>query len=146
MELLERESPLEVLANSLREAAAGRGRIALVSGEAGIGKTALVEGLLAAHRADARLLIGRCDALFTPQPLGPLHEVALQTEGVLLQLVRAAEGRLAIFGALLRELQASEAPTVLIFEDVHWADEATLDLLKYVGRRIRTVPGLIVLT
>ena len=146
MELLERESPLEVLANALGEAAAGRGRIALVSGEAGIGKTALVEGFLAAHRAEARLLVGRCDALFTPQPLGPLHDIALQSNGALLELLHSAAGRLAIFGTLLRELQGGERPTVLAFEDVHWADAATLDLLKYLGRRVRAAPALIVLT
>ena len=146
MELLERDAPLRSLAGSLREAAAGEGRIALVYGEAGIGKTCLVEGFLAAHRAQARTLLGRCDALFTPQPLGPLHDIALQTEGPLLQLMRSAADRFAIFGALLHELQGGEKPTVLVFEDVHWADAATLDLLKYLGRRIRGTATLIVLT
>ena len=69
MELLERDPALQALANALREAAAGEGRITLVSGEAGIGKTSLVEGFLATHRAEARTLLGRCDSLFTPQPL-----------------------------------------------------------------------------
>ena len=115
-------------------------------GEAGIGKTALVEGFLAAHRAEARTLLGRCDALFTPQPLGPLHDIALQTDGALLQLMQSAADRFAIFGALLHELQGGEKPTMLVFEDVHWADAATLDLLKYLGRRIRGTATLIVLT
>ena len=146
MELLERESSLSNLADALCEAAAGEGRIALVYGEAGIGKTCLVEGFLAAHRAEARTLLGRCDALFTPQPLGPLDDISLQTEGSLLQLMRSAADRIAIFGALLHELQVGEKPTVLVFEDVHWADAATLDLLKYLGRRIRGAATLIVLT
>ena len=115
-------------------------------GEAGIGKTALVEAFLAAHRAEARTLLGRCDALFTPQPLGPLHDIALQTDGALLQLMQSAADRFAIFGALLHELQGGEKPTMLVFEDVHWADAATLDLLKYLGRRIRGTATLIVLT
>src|SRR5215510_15553009 len=146
MELLERDSPLQCLADTLHEAAAGLGRIALVHGEAGIGKTALVEGFLAAHRAETRALLGRCDALFTPQPLGPVHDIALQANGALLQLMRTAAGRLAIFGALLHELQGSGKPTVLVFEDMHWADAATLDLLKYLARRIGTVPTLVILT
>src|SRR5438874_1672565 len=102
-------------------AAAGSGRIALVCGEAGIGKTSLVESFLAAHRAEIRVLLGRCDALFTPQPLSPLHDIALQTNGALLKLMRSPDGRLAIFGALLHELQGAQ-PTVLVVEDVHWAD------------------------
>lgn len=146
MELLERDPALQALAEALREAAAGEGRIALVYGEAGIGKTCLVENFLAAQRAEARTLLGRCDALFTPQPLGPLHDIALQIEGPLLQLMRSAADRFAIFGALLHELQGGEKPTVLVFEDVHWADAATLDLLKYLGRRIRGTATLAVLT
>jgi len=146
MELLERDAALRALAEGLREAAGGDGRIALVSGEAGIGKTALMEGFLAPHRAEARTLVGRCDALFTPQPLGPLHDVALQTGGALLELIESTAGRLAIFGAALRELQSGEKPTVLVFEDIHWADAATLDLLKYLGRRICSTATLIVLT
>ncbi len=146
MELLERDAPLRSLGDSLREARTGVGRIALVCGEAGIGKTALVETFIAAHRTEARLLLGRCDALFTPQPLAPLHDVALQANGALLQLMQTAGARLAIFSAVVRELQDGGRPTVLVFEDVHWADAATLDLLKYLGRRIRAAPTLVILT
>ncbi len=146
MELLERDTPLQSLGESLREASMGVGRIALVCGEAGIGKTALVETFVAAHRAEVRLLLGRCDALFTPQPLAPLHDVALQANGALLQLMQTAGARLAIFSAMVRELQVGDQPTVLVFEDVHWADAATLDLLKYLGRRIRAAPTLVILT
>lgn len=145
MELLERDSPLTDLAGCLDDAVAGRGRIALICGEAGIGKTALIEQFLAAHQAEARVLIGHCDALFTPQPLSPLHDIALQTDGALPRLMRSADGRLAIFAALLTELRGGR-PTILVFEDVHWADAATLDLLKYLGRRIRTMPTLIILS
>ena len=78
--------------------------------------------------------------------MGPLHNIALQTEGTLLQLMRSAADRTAIFGALLHELQGGEQPTVLVFEEVHWADAATLDLLKHLGRRVRSTATLIVLT
>jgi DNA-binding CsgD family transcriptional regulator len=146
MELLERDAPLKMLADSLRDAAAGLGHVALVYGEAGIGKTAILERFMDEHRGKTRILLGRCDALFTPQPLGPLHDIALQTNGALLRLMQSADGRLAIFGALLDELRGAAAPTVLAFEDVHWADEATLDLLKYLGRRVRTTRTLMILT
>jgi DNA-binding CsgD family transcriptional regulator/tetratricopeptide (TPR) repeat protein len=145
MELLERDAPLKDLAGCLADAVAGAGRIALIRGEAGIGKTSLIEQFLAAHQGRTRILIGHCDALFTPQPLSPLNDIALQTDGALLELLRSAEGRLAIFAALLNELRSGK-PTILVFEDVHWADAATLDLLKYLSRRIRATPALIVLS
>ena len=143
--LLERESSRAIIVGAFREAASAAGRIVFVSGEAGIGKTTLVEGFLSAHGSEARILLGRCEALSTPEPLGPLYDIAQQTGGALLDLITASAGRLAIFGALLNELQGA-APTVLIFEDIHWADVATLDLLKFLGRRIRTTPVLIILT
>jgi DNA-binding CsgD family transcriptional regulator/tetratricopeptide (TPR) repeat protein len=146
MQLLERDSPLLDLAGCLTDAAAGTGRVALIRGEAGIGKTSLIEQFLAANQGKARVLIGHCDALFTPQPLSPLHDIALQTDGALLELLRSAGERLAIFAALLNELRNGAQPTLLVFEDVHWADAATLDLLKYLSRRIRTIPVLLVLT
>lgn len=145
MQLLERDSPLKDLADCLHDAGAGRGRIALIHGEAGIGKTALIEQFLSAHQAEARALIGRCDALFTPQPLSPLHDIALQTDGALREILSSTYERLAIFAALLNEL-GGVRPTILVFEDVHWADAATLDLLKYLSRRIRTTPVLIMLS
>jgi len=145
MELLERDSPLMDLAGCLNEAVAGTGRIALIRGEAGIGKTSLIEQFLAAHQGKTRVLIGHCDALFTPQPLSPMHDIALQTAGALPELLRSADRRLAIFAALLNELRSGK-PTILVFEDIHWADATTLDLLKYLGRRIRTTPALIVLS
>jgi tetratricopeptide (TPR) repeat protein len=91
-------------------------------------------------------LLGRCDALFAPEPLGPLYDIAHQTSGPLPNLIQSATGRLAIFSAFFRELKDSNTPTVLVFEDIHWADAATLDFLKYLGRRVRAMPTLIVLT
>lgn len=143
--LLERDASLTALSDALCETAMGIGRIALVHGEAGIGKTALVESFLSGRRAEARILLGRCDALSTPEPLGPLHDIAHQTGGELLKLIGSPDGRLAIFSALLRELHGA-MPTVLVFEDIHWADAATLDLLKFLGRRIQAAPALIILT
>src|SRR5436853_572622 len=81
-----------------------------------------------------------------PTRLSPLHEIALRAKGPLLKHIQSPDGQHAIFSALLSELQTVDAPTALIFEDVHWADAATLDLLKYLGRRIRNLPALLVLT
>ncbi len=144
--LLERDDCLDELDAALREAATGDGRIALVCGEAGIGKTSLVERFVALRRRGMRTLLGRCDSLFTPQPLGPLHDMAAQLPIGLQELLPSTLNRLAIFAALLRELQHSREPSIAVFEDVHWADAATLDLLKYLGRRLQGVRALLILT
>lgn len=144
MELLEREGPLRELEAALEDALAGAGRVALVSGEAGIGKTALIEAFTRAHRNTVRVLWGACDALFTPRPLGPLFDMAGQTGGPLLAALNSDANRNVIFSAMLAELQ--RRPTLLVFEDVHWADEATLDLLRFLGRRIARTSALLVLT
>ena len=94
------------------------------------------------HRV--RVLSGVCDALFTPRPFGPLHDIAAQTQGELLARLTSDANRQAIFAACLTELQ--RAPTLIVFEDVHWADEATLDLLKFLGRRIQRLPVLLLAT
>lgn len=146
---LERESFLTELDTARACAAAGEGCVVLMSGEAGIGKTTLVERL--ARRVQqgdsrARVLWGACDALFTPRPLGPLLDMARQTQGPLRELLRTGADREQLFSALLDELSSGAARTLAIFEDVHWADEATLDLLKFLGRRIRRTHGLLILT
>src|SRR3989304_4977607 len=93
MELLEREADLQELARAWRDAAAGEGRVALVSGEAGIGKTSLVERFTRERRNSARVLWGACDALFTPRPLGPLHDMAAQIKGNLPVLLNSDAAR-----------------------------------------------------
>jgi DNA-binding CsgD family transcriptional regulator/tetratricopeptide (TPR) repeat protein len=144
MELLERDSLLHELDLLLKEAMAGHGRIALVSGEAGIGKTSLVEYFTQAHQDSVRVLWGACDSLFTPRPLGPLHDIAMQVEGDLPKLLNSHADRQAIFSACFVELQ--NHPSIVVFEDVHWADEATLDLVKFLGRRIQRTASLFILT
>lgn len=73
MDLLEREDLLVQLDTVLNEVASGNGRLVFISGEAGIGKTSLVESFVANQKKRARVLWGSCDALFTPRPLGPLY-------------------------------------------------------------------------
>jgi len=135
MELLEREQCFDELEAILSEVAAGNGRFVLLSGEAGIGKTSVVERFAEAHQQQARVLWGACDALFTPRPLGPLYDFTHQTQS-LTALLEEEAPRSSIFSAVLDELENGRAPTIAIMEDVHWADEATLDLLKFLGRRI----------
>ena len=143
MELVERESALAELAGHARRAQAGDGGLVLVAGEAGVGKTALLERL-ARDLPGARWSWGACDGLFTPRPLGPLFDVAAQLGGPLEELCRAGAGRDELFGALLRQVSEPGTLDVLVIEDVHWADEATIDLLRFLGRRLKTAPALLI--
>ncbi len=143
--LLERERELEALAEGLSSARAGRGRLVLLHGEAGVGKTALVRRFCADHASRHRVLLGMCDPLFTPRPLGPLLDVAQVVGGELEDAVRAAAGSHDVTAALVREL-GSRGPAILVVEDAHWADEATLDVLKLLSRQVEAVPALVVVT
>ena len=120
------------------------GRLVLVSGEAGVGKSALLRAFLAAHVDSHRVLLGRCDALFTPRPLGPFLDVVQQTGGELERLLKAGARPHEVASALLVELR--RAPTLLALEDVHWADEATLDVVTLLARRLDGIPVLVVAT
>ena len=147
MELVEREQQLQSLAGAWQQVVAGRGRIALVSGEAGIGKTSLIERFAAERGGAARVLRGGCDALFSPQPLGPFVEIAAQMgQPELTRLVQSGGDRLAFSAAFALHLQQQPAPTLVIVEDLHWADEATLDVVKYLGRRVQHTPALLLLS
>ena len=146
VELLERDPFLLTLDDLLRQATAGVGRIVLVSGEAGIGKTSVVERFIERHHASLRALWGTCEALFTPRPLGPLYDIAQQAEPALRTMLEEGQNRATLFAAVLDELAQGRGSTVLVIEDIHWADEATLDLVKYLARRIHRIPALLILT
>jgi DNA-binding CsgD family transcriptional regulator/tetratricopeptide (TPR) repeat protein len=142
--LLERDAELRRLRETLRGAGQGRGSAVLVSGEAGIGKTSLVRAFAEEAAGSARVLVGACDDLVTPRTLGPFRDMARDAGGPLAEAVDAVAGRDAVFGAVHHELAAR--PTVMIVEDVHWADDATLDVLRYLAWRIAALPSVLVLT
>ena len=110
--LLERE---ELLAR-LEDARGEGGRLVFVGGEAGVGKTALV-------RAFADRVVGvrhgSCENLAAPAPLGPFLDLGLEP----------GEARAVAAAALALD-------GVVVLEDVHWADAASLDVLRVLGRRV----------
>ncbi|HEX2895018.1 MAG TPA: AAA family ATPase [Marmoricola sp.] len=144
MELLEREPFLGALADYAGDAASGNGRLVMVTGEAGIGKTSLID-TFRASRPDLRWLWGACDGGFTPRPLGPLHEIAAAAGGRLRDLVSADADRNALFGAFT-EFCGEGRPTAVVIEDLHWADQATLDWLTHFSRRLSALPVLLLVT
>jgi DNA-binding CsgD family transcriptional regulator/tetratricopeptide (TPR) repeat protein len=143
--LLERDAFIDALDECFEDLSAGRGGLVLLAGEAGIGKTALVREFCERRDADARVLWGACDALHTPRPLGPFVDIASATGGALGEAVQSGERPAGCFGALVGELEA-ESPTIVVLEDLQWADEATLDILSMLGRRASVLPALTIVT
>jgi len=143
MQLLERNQCLAELTDWLRRAIEDAGCIVLLGAEAGIGKTALLQEFAKATLG-VRVLWGGCDALFAPRPLGPLYDIARQTQGDLLAAITGNANREVIFAATLNELERTR--TLVVFEDMHWADEATLDLLKHLGRRIQRTRAMLIVS
>jgi predicted ATPase len=138
--LVERAAFADALAGSMAGVATGWGRLVLVCGEAGIGKSVLVRRFCDAESTQARVLWGACDPLRTPRPLGPLLDIALVTRGSLEASIQDGGKPGAVFAALAEELRA-EVPTIAVIEDLHWADEATLDVVRLLARRAETVPS-----
>ncbi len=145
--LLERQAVLAELSGLARAVRAGAGRVVLLRGEAGVGKTAVICRFAAGLDGSVRVLVGGCDPLVAPRPLGPLLDA-------LAGLGPAAGGLGAAIdagdtGALYRRLLAmlrDGQRWVWVIEDAHWADGATLDLLRFLARRIGSLPLLLVVS
>ena len=145
MRLLERDPVLASLRQYAREAGQGEGRLVLIAGEAGAGKSVLVEQSQR-ELPGARWSWGACDGLSTPRPLAPLFDLARDLGGALEDLCQGQPERDELFAALLRQVTGSDQLDVIVIEDIHWADEATLDLMRFLTRRIRTAPVLVIAT
>jgi ATP/maltotriose-dependent transcriptional regulator MalT len=141
MTLLERE-PLLARLRALLDETRGHGRLALVSGEAGIGKTALVRAFCA-EAVEADVLWGSCDAVLPARPFAPLVDIAELVGGDLRAALAEAE-RNRVFDSFLALVRESHRPRLVVLEDLHWADDATLDLVRVLGRRLHDVPVLVV--
>ncbi len=143
---IERDQVLSQMHHAMVQARDIDGQSLLISGEAGIGKTTLLDHFVQEQASDCRVLWGGCEDLFTPRPLGPLMDLMPLLNGEVVSALRAGNDPGAIFSAVLADLRESPLPSLVIFEDVHWADHATLDLIKFLGRRISRLRALFVLT
>jgi DNA-binding CsgD family transcriptional regulator len=175
-ELVGRESELAALDAALAGNAGGNGRVLLVAGDAGLGKTALLRAFVAhARSARAAVLVGECSETGAARPFGPFVEIlrsafatypadvvekSLQSHARELArfLPERAGGRIELPTGATERFQSHESfamffadlarskPLVLAVDDVHFADPATLELLPYLARRLRGDPALMILT
>jgi DNA-binding CsgD family transcriptional regulator len=144
--LLEREAVLAELAGLGRCAAGGAGQVVLLRGEAGVGKTAVINRFLEHCGQQVRVLRGWCDPLSAPRPLGPLIDMTAQLPAAEAAGLTAAITRgepETIYTGLLRQLGAGHL-WVCVIEDLHWADGATLDLVRFLARRVGALSVLLI--
>jgi ATP/maltotriose-dependent transcriptional regulator MalT len=144
--LIERDAALDTMLALAQRAAGSNGTTVVLSGEAGIGKTSVLRAFAQQLGPDYRVLWGWCEALSTPRALGPLQDMAPALDARVAALLDETAAPDRLFPVLLNALQEAHQPTVLVFEDMHWADNATLDLVKYLGRRVSLLRAMLVLS
>ncbi|HEY5773645.1 MAG TPA: AAA family ATPase, partial [Chitinophagaceae bacterium] len=146
MELIERDGFFDLLQTKYKSVSEGEGHCIFVSGEAGIGKTSLIKTFCKEVKNKCSIYQGTCDALFTPRPLAPLYDIFLQIQNKLPEQNDDHTDRTAFFTQFLHALNKQNEISLIVFEDIHWADEATLDFIKFLARRITQLRCLFILT
>lgn len=146
MKLIEREDVLQTLEMKFENVVNGEGHCILLSGEAGIGKTSLIKQFYKDKKDDCKIYQGTCDALFTPRPLAPIYDIIWQLSNNTPKNEIHNLDRALLFNHLFHELEQQKKPSIIIIEDIHWADEATLDFIKFFARRITRIHGLVILS
>ena len=140
--LADRDHELGEIIARADDARAGRGGMLIVSGESGAGKTSFVEAFVDRWVKDERVLWGACDPLPTPRPLGPVHDFADRLAPATQTVLAESDQPYDIFAAVYDDLRT--APSVLVLDDLHWADQGTIDLLRFVLRRVAQTRSLAV--
>ncbi len=157
--LVGREREQAMLRDHFAAALAGHGSLVLIGGEAGIGKTALAETICnRGAECGALVLTGWCFDLTETPPYGPWIELfrGYQTSGDLPPpdafaergTIREVTSQAVLFRQVQDFLTAltNQRSVILLLDDLHWADPASLDLLRYVARHLTSAPLLIVAT
>jgi len=159
--LIGRDSEIAMLVGRMREAAGGLGSAVLIEGEPGIGKSALVRGALAeAADAGCQVFWGAGDELGQALPLLPLLEglrvrepSANPRRNTIVRLLRGeltADRGTDVSAALAEQLlalvaeQCAVQQTILVVDDLQWADQASIALWGRLARSVRQVPLLLV--
>ena len=137
---------LEVLQSRFMKISEAEGHCFFITGEAGIGKTSLIKAFLKQVEEDSTQYMGACDSLFSPRPLAPLYDVALQIKKNWTDNIFSLSSVTELFTKFVEEFSDSALPVVLVFEDIHWADEGTLDFIKFFARRISRMQCIFILT
>ncbi len=146
--LLERGAELAQLGERIAalRGSAACGACVLLSGEAGGGKTSLLAEAARRAGSDVQWLWGACEPMLSPPPLGALIDLLDRLPPSLGAAVRAGRHTPDILAGMLALLRESRQPLVLVIDDAQWADGATLDLVRYLGRRIDSTRALLVLS
>jgi DNA-binding CsgD family transcriptional regulator/tetratricopeptide (TPR) repeat protein len=139
--LWERDGELRCLRDAFRACRNGHGTTILVAGEAGIGKTSLLRHFASGVGDDAAVLFGTCDDLHTPRTLGPFRDM-FDGGG----FGDGPADREHYIGLLRAALADAERPAIIIVDDAHWADAGSLDVIRYLARRLASLPGLLLVS
>lgn len=143
--LAERSTELGLLRAAFERVHSGGGVIVLVEGEEGIGKTSIISAFLSEIEDEARVFFGSCDDMLAPRPLGPFRDM-LRDVGVDIPSLSGPEGRDALIEAMLDLMESRLRPAVVVVDDAHWADDGTLDVIRYLGRRLVALPSLLLIS
>lgn len=141
--LLERDSILDEIDALAGDAIAGRGHVVFVVGEAGIGKTSVLRAAAARLEGRLRQFWTACEDLSSAEALTLLRDLPV-IDSAALDRANDSGSRLALFNAALTNL--TDTPTALFIEDLHWADDGSIDLIRYLGRRIADRPLLLIIS
>lgn len=144
--ILEREDAVHTLRAAYRSARSGKGRLMLIEGEAGIGKTTLIQHFSAQISDAPGVHWGWNDPYSTPRPLGALQDIGATLDTQLGMMIDQGSSQDQIFASVLTTLMRAPRPNILVIEDLHWADQPTVDLVRFLGRRISLLRALAIVT
>ena len=147
-DLVDRGTELETLTRCFESACDGAGTAVMICGPAGMGKTSLVQAFLASldEREDVPTVLRcGCDDLIRPRPFGPFRDM-IRSSGLLSDELAVDPNQEDILVGLTDLLDRPNRPAVLVVEDAQWADDASIDVMRYLARRVVSLHAMLVIT